>query len=358
MKQHSGKLPTRQAGFSLVEIMVGLTIGLLATLVITQVMSVFETQKRVTTGTADAQTNGSISLYTIGRDMKMAGYSLLPTLNSPLECTALTVNGLAGDPASLSPVTIIDGGAGGSDTITIRYGNSQAGGTFSAIGTAPIGNVATVANNFGCTTGDTTLIINGNVCAISRATAVPATGSVGTAIDTSITLQDTTGVAAGANLACLGTWSVITYSVVNGNLNVTTNGGVPAPSMEGIVDLQAQYGISAFGNSNAIVQWVDATNAWAAPTVANRNLIKAVRFAVVARNPKKEANAVTTVCTDADTPGLSGLCAWQGDAISPAPVINLVAGGADWLKYRYRVFETIIPLRNVIWAGGPKGTLQ
>jgi type IV pilus assembly protein PilW len=127
--------------------------------------------------------------------------------------------------------------------------------------------------------------------------------------------------------------------------------------MEGIVDLQAQYGISALASSNAIVAWVDATNAWAAPTVASRNLIKAVRFAVVARNPKKEANAVTTVCTGANTPGLSGLCAWQGDATSPAPTINLAAGDADWLKYRYRVFETIIPLRNVIWSGGPKGTL-
>ena len=44
-----------QAGFSLVEIMVGLVIGLLATLVILQVFSVYEGQKRTTTGTADAR---------------------------------------------------------------------------------------------------------------------------------------------------------------------------------------------------------------------------------------------------------------------------------------------------------------
>lgn len=357
MKPHNGKPPSQQGGFSLIEIMVGLAIGLLATLVIVQVISDFESQKRVTTGTADAQTNGSITLHSIGRDVRMASYALLPTgspgvPDSPLECATLTENGVAVDPAvNLSPVTIVDGGPGGSDTITMRSGNSPRGGTPSVISGPPIGNVVTVANNFGCETGDTTLIISGNICAISSASAVSAT------INTSITLQNVTGVVAGANLACLGTWSVITYSVVNGNLNITTNGGVPAPDMAGIVDLQAQYGISATGNSNAIVQWVDATGAWAAPTVADRNRIKAVRLAVVARNPKREAIAVTTVCTNADTPGLSGLCAWQGNAVSPAPAINLAANDADWLRYRYRVFETILPLRNVVWAGGPKGTL-
>ena len=40
-----------QAGFSLVELMVGLVIGLMATLVIMQVFSTFEGQKRTTTGT-------------------------------------------------------------------------------------------------------------------------------------------------------------------------------------------------------------------------------------------------------------------------------------------------------------------
>ena len=65
------KLNRREAGFTLVELMVGLTIGMLATVVIMQVLSVFEAQKRSTTGTADAQTNGGIALYTITRDLQM-----------------------------------------------------------------------------------------------------------------------------------------------------------------------------------------------------------------------------------------------------------------------------------------------
>ena len=34
---------------------------------------------------------------------------------------------------------------------------------------------------------------------------------------------------------------------------------------------------------------------------------------------------------------------------SPAPTIDL-SNDADWARYRYRIFETIIPLRNLIWA--------
>src|SRR5512135_2099464 len=118
------------SGFTLVEIMVGLAIGMLATLVIMQVFAVFEAQKRTTTGTANAQTNGNIALYNISRELQMAGYALMPTKVSPLDCTTLTVGatGIAG----MFPVTITDGvataGVSASDSITIRYGTSPMGG--------------------------------------------------------------------------------------------------------------------------------------------------------------------------------------------------------------------------------------
>jgi type IV pilus assembly protein PilW len=348
MKQFIRNTSSHQAGFSLVEIMVGMAIGLLATLVIVQVLSTFETQKRSTTGTADAQTNGSIAIFNITREMKMAGYPLPPIENSAFECTTLTLNGAADDPSNLSPVTIIDGGPGGSDTITIRYGNSAAGGIPSAI-SAMVGNTATLGSNLGCKTGDTTLITNGTVCAVSTATAVPAADAAGPAINNSLTLQDITAASVGAKLACIGNWTVNTYSIIDRNLYVTSN-GVATPSMEGIVDLQAQYGISAAGNSNTIAQWVEPTGTWDTPSVDDRNRIKAVRLAVVARNPKKEPAEVTKACSADNTPGLTGLCAWEGDSTSPAPVIDLTASDADWLKYRYRVFETVIPLRNIIWS--------
>jgi type IV pilus assembly protein PilW len=336
---------TSQSGFSLVEIMVALVVGLLATMVIMQVFSVFEVQKRSTTGSADAQTNGGIALYSISREMQLAGYPLLPdglptAPDSALECATVTVQGVPGATHTfLSPVIITDNvGPATSDSITLQYGDSLTGGGLSkitAIG-APGPNDVVIGSNLGCNAPpnppDTVLIINGPACAISTIAGVPVGNN------TTVTLSDTTGAALGASLSCLGSWTTVTFSVANGNL---LRNGVPV--MEGIVSLQAQYGISATPNSNTVTGWFDATGAFApaAITLNDRNRIKAVRIAVVARNGKKETGAVTTLPVTIGTgPG--------------APVVDLSGLGTDWNQYRYRVFDTVVPLRNVIWA---KGTL-
>lgn len=353
-----------QAGFSLVEMMVALVIGLLTTLVIMQVFSVFEGQKRATTGTADAQTNGSVALYTIGRDLQMAGYGLLPVTNSPIECSPPPTidSGAYTNPISttgvrvnldLSPVVITDGGAAGaSDSIGIVYGTNPMGGTPSLI-SAVVGTTVTVDNNLGCQVCDIALVISGNACTATTvigptaaAATCPAIPPPAFSTTNTLDLQDVAGITAGADLACLGSWNRIAYRVNNGNLEV--NG---VPTLTDIVNIQAQYGISVTANSNQISQWVDATGGvWgAALTVADRNRIKAVRLAVVARNGLWERDIVSTACSSRIDPRPTGLCAWEGSAASPAPPIDL-SNDPDWQHYRYRVFETIIPLRNMIWA--------
>lgn len=312
----------RQTGFTLVEIMVGLAIGMLATLVIMQVITVFEAQKRVTTGTADAQTNGSIALYNISRELGLAGYPLMPVTNSPLECTTMTF-GTTGI-TSITPVTITDGV---SDSITVRYGDSAMGGIPTTIN-AMAGNDAAVNNNFGCQSSDIVLITNGVNCALTSASAVSAASTT----PATVTLENTTSAIAGASLSCLGNWNEVSYAVNNANLE--RNG---VPMVAGIVNIQAQYGISTATNSNQVTLWVEPGSINLASN-ADRNRIKAIRIAVVARNVKTEVGNTTTV-----------LNAWTGSASSPAPAIDLSAD-ADWQRYRYRVFETIIPLRNVIWA--------
>ncbi len=328
-----------QDGFTLVEIMVGLTIGMLASIVIMQVFSVFEAQKRTTTGTADAQTNGNIALYNIGRELQLAGYPLVANgepnvADSAIECTTLTINGIADTPNRLSPVTITNAG---SDTVIIRYGNSLIGGIptlITGVGN-PTANDLTLGSNFGCQPGDVTLVLNGANCSMSSIPQFASAVSPSGILPQTVNVTDTTGAVANANFSCLGNWNEVTYTANNGNLE---RDGVP--SVAGVVNLQAQYGISATANSNQVTQWVDASGGtWGAPTVADRNRIKAIRIAVVARNSKTEPENVTT----------TALNAWQG-----GPVIDLSASDPNWQRYRYRVFETIIPLRNVIWA---KGTL-
>ena len=59
---------------SLVELLVASAIGIIASLAIFQVFAVFEGQKRTTTSGGEAQTSGTLALYTIERDLRQSGY--------------------------------------------------------------------------------------------------------------------------------------------------------------------------------------------------------------------------------------------------------------------------------------------
>jgi type IV pilus assembly protein PilW len=362
MKSNTQHSHIYQAGFSLVEILVGLVIGLLATLVIMQVFSVFEGQKRTTTGTADAQTNGSIALYTIANELQMAGYSLLPSTDSPLECTTLAFG--ATGISDISPVTITDGGAaaGASDSIVIRYGNTSSGGVPSLITATGLPGPldVTIDNNLGCRVDDIAMIINGSTCNLTRVTgptdiANPPVVSAPPNLNT-VSLQSAAGALVGSNVSCLGAWNVTLFRV-NPNYDPTVPANSQAylersgaPTVADIVNIQAQYGISAIANSNQITQWVNASGAtWAVPTVADRNRIKAIHVAVVARNGLLEKDNVTSACTTAKGTVSNGPCAWDDTNVDAAPAIDL-SNDPNWQRYRYRVFETIIPLRNMIWS--------
>ncbi len=104
-----------------------------------------------------------------------------------------------------------------------------------------------------------------------------------------------------------------------------------------IVMLKAQYGI-ANADSQTVNAWVSATAAsgWNVLTPALLKRIKAVRVVIVARSAKMEAPGTTTVAP----------VAWP-DAASP--LIDLSAN-PDWQRYRYRTYQLVIPIRNVIWA--------
>jgi type IV pilus assembly protein PilW len=339
MNRYPTNSASRQSGFTLIEIMVGLAIGMLATLIILQVISMFEAQKRITTGSSDAQTNGSIALFRIARELNQAGYPLMPVTDSPLECTTVTF-GTTGI-TSITPITITQGATGTGDTITVRYGNSAMGGiptTINGMG-APNPNDATVSNNSGCAIGDIALITNGTTCALTAVTDASAS----TVVPATIALSETTNATAGANLSCLGNWFEVNYAVNNNNLERDNT-----PIVAGIVSLQAQYGISDVANSNQVNLWVEPSDINIA-NIADRNRVKAIRIAVVARNEKLDALNVSAGCSSLSASAPTGLCAWEGSVSSPAPAIDLSAS-TDWQKYRYRVFETIVPVRNVIWA--------
>jgi len=348
-----------QVGFSLVELLVGLIIGLLATLVIMQVFSVFESQKRSTSGNADAQTNGSIALHSIQRDVQMAGYGLpMPSAdedNASLNCNPLPAFDQDNDPATpdldvdIFPLMIEDGGSadGVSDIVTVRFSRTAMGAVPVKIINAANANAAiglAAENNIGCSDNDIVLISQGPLCRMTR--IADANGDPDTLQNISLIGSTPVGapIAIGAKIACMGDWQDYRYEVLNNQLML--NGDLVVSE---VVNMQAQYGLSATANSGVVTSWVNATGTWAAPTITERNRIKAIRIAVVARNGLLEKEVVTTSCTTVQGTVNNGPCAWDDTDFSAAPVIDLSAE-ANWQNYRYKAFETIIPLRNMLWS--------
>lgn len=366
------KATVKQSGFTLIELLVGMLIGLLATLAITQFFAAFEQQKRATTGNSDAQTNGSIALYTLQRDLQNAGYGL-PVFGdelSPYNCPTTGADSPTVDHDSnaasadvgISPVVITDGGSanGYSDSIAIHYGDSMRAGVSVPMEAGTSTNIVRVENNMGCQIGDVALVINqpnpsapaALKCSMWRVTGISNTAPI------SVTLSGTTNVATGNELSCMGVWNEVRYAVDNSK-QFTRSGalvaGVPStaavPVVPEVVDMQAQYGVSATPDSNQITQWVAATGTWgSAMTATNRNRIKAVRVAIIARNGELENEDITSECSSTTAAAPTGLCAWAGTSTSPAPTIDLSVGDPNWKRYRYRVYESIIPIRNIIWA--------
>lgn len=358
-----------QSGLSLVELMVGMVVGLLATLVIMQVFSTFEGQRRATTGTADAQTNGSLALMNIQRDLQTAGFGLSFPMadkeNNLFQCDPLPPPydpdndpGTDNNVESLFPIEIENGAGNSSDILVSRTSTKAIGAvTMRIVDASNIANVA-VTRNVGCAIDDIVLVSQASTCAISRVTVLDPLDPTHMGLDAGGGLvAGTSPLVNNARLTCMGKWLPEAdrelvesrYEVVNNQL--LRNG---APIIDEIVMLQAQYGITASADSNQVTQWVDPIDQWSAANLAlnrdNRNRIRAVRVAVVARNGKREQEIVTNECVTFEGVVNNGPCAWDDEGYDASPMIDLSTVDGNWAYYRFRSFDTIVPLRNMLWS--------
>jgi type IV pilus assembly protein PilW len=347
-------------GFSLVEIMVGMTVGLLSMIIILQTLSVFENQKRTTTAGSDAQSNGLMAMVSLEQDIRNAGAGF--NNSSTFDCT--TINSYYDDGAgaqvpapnmptsAMSAIQITDGGATGSDSIQIRKATDFLGAIPATLsGDMPQqSSELNVTRTTGFVEDQLILVMQGGACQIMQTTNIQGSalkiqhnpGSSApynpsaNCYNAGQPCEGFTAFATNAEILSLGHMASSTWSV-NGSYNLqvassSTDPLVVASTLElvnGIVSLQAQYGIADAG-SQTVNAWVDATAAtgWSVLDSSKVKRIKAIRVTLVARSGKKEISNVT--------------------AAAPGGVN--ISSVADWQKYRYRVYTTIIPLRNIIWA--------
>ena len=175
MRAAAKKRQGRQAGMSLVEILVGVLIGMIGIVVIFQVLQLSEQRKRTTGAGSDAQISGSVGMYNLSRDLMLAGYGFGVALNPQMGCTISAYDGSR--PTNnfsflLTPIIITDGAGGAPDTITVLYGNSSMFAMSQTFDTATATSNHTQGRG-GFQKGDVVLVATQNVpvvCALAQIT--------------------------------------------------------------------------------------------------------------------------------------------------------------------------------------------
>ena len=380
MGQHwNNKLQSQHfmRGMSLPEILAAVLIGLIGMVVIMQVYATSEERKRTTTGTSDAQINGNIALFTLESTSRSAGFGMVTATSNMLGCNTLSYDSnrpVPDIPFLMAPVVITVGAAGAPDQIRVIYGDSPnvvQGNAF--VAGAPSGADFPLKNAAGVLAGDLVVAHEAGLdCSLAEVTGfLPAAintvqhtnGATYSYVNTagatiSPTATHNKGGGSGVNystaamLYTLGrSPTVVTYQIGNDKLQTRTlipyvpgqdldgDGTSDSDIGDGIVQLKALYGKDT--NGDAVV---DTWNAILPANDVQWMQVRAVRIALLARSAKFEKTAVTADCIAPTNPPNSPY--WSGGCFA----MTDLADGTDWHFYRYRTYETVVPLRNMIWS--------
>ncbi|MET3131932.1 type IV pilus assembly protein PilW [Oxalobacteraceae bacterium GrIS 1.11] len=400
--------PRRNGGFSLVELMVSVVIALLALMFATRLVATSEKTKQASLGSSDAMQNGMVGLFSISGDAGQAGWGL----NDPLLAGCNTVfsdtSGFvlatasrvaAGAATVVSPLAaaVIVSNGSNPDTLSLYSGSSMSGPGSLEVAADYATSAALLSVNrrpYGFALGDVVAVASEiaetpaapNVCALSQIGIDPALQGAAVVPQTlgftpaagqrfnaaALAAPFLSGKARLFNMGPAASLSLHTWSINNGllQLRATDLSGSEAVAktvIDNVVSLKAQYGFdmrpaAIFAAPPAgpqITRWsgtmVDADGDGVTGNAGDYQRVVALRIAVVARskNPDKP-NVATNSCTATLVkPTVFAKVEPVAVPIVPAvPIdVNVAVPGdtVDWKCYTYRVFETIVPLRNAGW---------
>ena len=370
-------------GFTLIELMVGVALGLLATVVIAQVFLQSEGNKRSTTGGADAQVSGALALFTLQRDIGMAGYGLagLPgALGCPVtgRRSGTAVAGFQGAADPLVPVLITAGTGSASDAVSIwSSGKLSYSVPMKLTEAHDIASTSfVVKSTMGVAAGDLLVAIppawqTDGGCTVVAATSSSLDSSTVVSHDAAANVWNVGGpgsYAADSVLLNLGpaplrrtysinttTWSLQVADFLAGSIANSSSSQFP-----NIVLLKALY-----GKSNTPTGVVATYDAVTPTTPEGWQAVGAVRIVVVARSGQYEIDNATdhypeweagplVAGTSACKLNPSGRCLSLDVSASGNNDVTDSKGTVDkaWKHYRYKVFDTVVPLRNMLWLSG------
>ncbi|GGY96585.1 PilW family protein [Pseudoduganella plicata] len=376
---------SRAHGFSLVELLVSVTVGMLAIVFATRLFVTSEQNKAAAVGGSDSMQNGMLAMFSIANDAGQAGWGLNDPLLSGCDTILTDTAGyelpvvLRGgvQTTPLAPVVIESGGTA-SDRITLMAGSAMSGAGSERLRDNYAGansiNVAT-SQPFGYLQGSVVVMVPepaGGKCALAQLSATPPgymlnfdSGAAFRFNRTALGNAYGAGQARVFNLGPLQTLALHTWSVRDGNLmlRATDLAGAsasPAAVVDNVVAIKGQYGFdtragSAFdpaagmqvGTWSALM--IDADGDGVAGGAGDFQRVAAVRLAVIARSRMPEKpDPVTKGCRATPAP-LTVFGSRSPATVAASPVTVNLDTVPLWQCHRYRVFETTVPIRNAAW---------
>ncbi|RFP19033.1 MULTISPECIES: PilW family protein [unclassified Duganella] len=386
----------RGGGFSLVELMVSVVIGLLALLFATRLIVSGEQNKDAAVGGSDSMQNGMLALFSLSSDATEAGWGLNDPMVAGCDTVFSDANGYAlptaqRGGANFTPLAaaVIQSNGANPDVISFNSGTSQAGaGSVKLFADYTVGNTITVdsKNPYAFSNGDVLVIApltpGSGKCTLFQLSGfgVAPNSTILVASGGAYRFNPLAGLATPykQNLAYiynLGSPTQLhfhTWSVANGVLllRATELAGAELAGVsvtDNVVSIKAQYGFDARppgpnpydpnpgADGMQITTWsstmIDADSDGIVGSPGDFQRVAAVRIAVVARSKNTEKPNSSGVCSATTVrPTVFASTAPAGVAAVPVQVNVAVAGDSvSWQCYRYRVFETIVPIRNAQW---------
>lgn len=384
----SAPLPLRQRGLSLIELMIAMVIGLITILVVTQFAITFQAQKRSTVGAAESMDEGAVALYTLRREIMGAGYGIIdPDLTA---CRIQAHEANPDTPAtardfnfSIYPVLIDQGIGGAPDTITVNYSNSPMLASATMLIQDFPGDEMTnlkLTSRYGFNPGDVIVLADSpkrgpaRDCSMYQVTALPTaadevdtvehryanyTNVTGATVPSRFNKAGGLGITVGgavqagakfeankAKVFNLGPNPISNAYTVQDNRLIFTEGlsGTTTVLLDNVVTFQAQFGLDTRGGTQTDLQvagysdtMIDADGNAEVGNSGDWLRVGAVRIAIVVRNRQPEINP------DGSCSATTAAPSWNWGSVTTA------AMSADWQCYKYKVFDTVVPLRNMMW---------
>ncbi len=366
----------RQAGISLVEMMVGIAIGLVCVVVMFQVMQMWESNRRTSTSGSEAQIVGSVASFQFERDLKLAGMGFGTADELTAGCSVNWQNtnlGLTAQTFTLAPVVITPGATAGDPvTVDILYGNSSyfvsnenvaasqnAAKTIGAQAGFNLGDLAVYAgvipsapgytcgliqvtglpNDLVTLTHDLTPFVNPSAKPVPPATTVTAAASFYN------TATTPAGYSKGPiyNLGPaphLNRWTLNGTNLQWTNVLSSTDVNVVA---QNVVNFQAEYLMTPVAGGLPEVPLTPPV------TGTDWRRLKGIRYAMIVRQPEYLPYSLY-----GNGAGLLPNPSWAGGAFVMRNIDGTTTGAGgdinDWTHYRYKVYEGTLTLRNMVWA--------